>query len=125
MVLKQSRVDAVFSSLDKNKNGTIEQDDFVLGAKRVAVQSQAAEGSPAHATILAGYQAAWQELSVADTNNNGKITQEEFTTYYNKVFQGVKSFDDFPSYWKAIVDNSFRSIDKNNNNIISKDEYPI
>ena len=123
-MVKASRLEKIFNALDTNKNGTLERADFVLGAERVASLSKASKGTHAHDAIHANYETLWQDISVADADHDGKVTKEEGIAHFKKVLGGAKSFDEFPSYWQANVDISFKASDSNGNGVVSKEEYP-
>uniref|UniRef100_T1GMP9 EF-hand domain-containing protein n=1 Tax=Megaselia scalaris TaxID=36166 RepID=T1GMP9_MEGSC len=65
----------------------------------------------------------WKEISaLADFDNDGKISAEEFKDAVNRTCVG-KKYDQFPEPFKAFVESSFNLLDINSDGIVGLEEY--
>ncbi|KAL5281216.1 Scp1 family protein [Megaselia abdita] len=65
----------------------------------------------------------WKEISaLADFDNDGKISADEFKDAVSKNCVG-KKYDQFPEPFKAFVESSFNLIDINSDGIVGIEEY--
>jgi Ca2+-binding EF-hand superfamily protein len=119
--LKRRKSTARFNLLDVNQNGHIGQDDYDLLVERITQAFHIPHESETYNTIKAGYIQMWQTLqSVADVDQDGNVTLEEFLASEEKTLSR-------PDVYEAVVapqaQRLFNMIDQNKDGIITAGEY--
>jgi len=122
-MVHKDRLEAIFHTTDADGNGVLTENDFTIRGALLAKASKLHEGTPEFNGVVASFEHLWKGVSAADANHDGKVTKEEFVSFWEKILATSKSFEDLPAYNKKIVDLLFQGLDTNSNGFISKEEY--
>lgn len=104
----------IFAKMDANKDNQISKDEFRNGMVLIkALQSAPGLGNYNAEFVKEICEDADQVFQSADTDNNGKISEEELKNHLRRTL---------PQYTELAVDNIFKSIDQNDDKKISRSE---
>lgn len=122
--LKKRKLTAFFKTFDADNNGYIEKSDIEQIVLNLTSIRKEVVGSPTYQFLHTKYMSDWEGLLQAtDTNNDGKISLEEWFVFHDQQLQA-----EVP-YWKAGEKTSvqflFELIDLNSNGEIGADEYAL
>jgi len=122
MATYKERWDKYFAFLDGNKNGTLEAEDAKIAGEAAAKGLGYKPGD-------AGYDAAIKNftdylnalIGAFDTNKDGKVTKEEYSTNVEKLFAN-KNYEQVPDWSVKETNRFFTLLDGNGNGSVSFDE---
>ncbi|MEL7234848.1 MAG: EF-hand domain-containing protein, partial [Chloroflexota bacterium] len=84
--LRQQKLRYLFRILDANGSGRIDSADIQHFVDALAVGRNYAQNSLAYAALKRAYMYIWDRLSVQiDLNHDGKITTDEWLTFFSTV----------------------------------------
>ena len=110
-----------FYRFDRNKDGVVDEADFVLLGTAVAALQGVAEGSERHREIVAAHQTWWEAyFKGADTNGDGKVALGE---YFAHVGAWVGADSDAMAHAVAANELVFDAIDVNGDGLLSAGEF--
>ncbi len=119
--LQKKKITKMFNALDTNGNGFITLDDFIAQFERFAGQQKLESGTPEYNALRAEQIKQWTSLQlVADANNDGEVTVDEFINYADRV---VNNPDAFESYMVGGAEAYFNALDKNGDGTLSLEEF--
>lgn len=107
----------LFDAMDENSNGVITADDFQRTADRL-IQAFDASGSPDAQKTKNAYTKAWQKLAVlADSDQDGQVTKQEFEAVFASAGQG-----DLMEVVEEGLDAEFNLADTDQDGVLSVEE---
>ncbi|NES83013.1 MAG: hypothetical protein F6K10_17290 [Moorea sp. SIO2B7] len=149
----QRKLALAFYKYDQSKNGSLEKEDLLIIAKRIAASFAFKEDDSKYQEILKTYSQVWDYyLAEADQDGDGKVSLIDFFEVRDKMASsqvkqnqdinklmfdcldvdgsGTISFQEYKVYLNAlgetneeIIKRGFESIDVNKDGSISRDEY--
>lgn len=91
--LQTRKLTRMFELADTNRDGCLEQGDFEAVAHGFAQARRLASGSAELIALQARYAAMWGALQEADTDQDGRVTLDEFLGWYDKLMSRREVFD--------------------------------
>jgi len=116
---QKRKVHHLFNVEDANGNGVLQEDDYIIIAKKQLANSGIAEDSEDGHNFIKVYKDEFKRLAeAADTNKDGKITLDEYTKYFEKQIEknDLKFFED-------VVNSYMKAADTNHDGKLSLKEY--
>ncbi|MEU7741870.1 EF-hand domain-containing protein [Nonomuraea sp. NPDC049158] len=119
--LAEANLRAMFAVIDANGSGYIEAADFEHFADQVCATLALDPDTPAHAKLRAAYRAWWEQIRRADTDEDGRVSCEEYVAL---VQTGVA---EDPHYYdnglRPVIDAVFDAADADGSGAISRPEF--
>ena len=111
---------ALFYVFDKNGNGVQSIDEFITYLEEVEASN---EESSSHESLLSKSYGHKFMFNLADLNSNGQVTKKEYLFYLTQASQYEKE-NGLLGHWtrKQVNKALFKTIDDNDNNLVSIDE---
>jgi hypothetical protein len=108
-----------FRCLDADNSGSIGKEDAEIFAARFAALHNAEPGSEIHKDLLSKWLYIWENFwSKADSDGDGKVTQEEFC-------QGIEKGVSNPDYKDPLIETLFDFVDLDSDGHISQEEHRL
>ncbi|XP_042889299.1 sarcoplasmic calcium-binding protein 1 isoform X2 [Penaeus japonicus] len=111
---------------DIDNNGFLDKNDFeCLAVRNTLIEGRGEFSADAYANNQKIMRNLWNEIAeLADFNKNGEVTVDEFRKAVQNVCVG-KSFNDFPTCFKVVISNFFKTVDVNGDGMVGLDEYRL
>ncbi|XP_069102492.1 calexcitin-1-like [Argopecten irradians] len=118
---QRSKILRVFDILyDSDKDGYIEEKDFVMAIEKVRNILEWQVGSDKHKNAQKALGLVWTGLlSYADANSDGRVSTDEWL----KMWEDCIKKDTVPEWQHGFMEFMFNVNDKSGDNEIDKDEY--
>jgi Ca2+-binding EF-hand superfamily protein len=118
--VKSQKFDILFNWFDQGGDRKLSHDDFQ--AMAALFTKLAPEDDHANAAGIRNAFEEWWQLLVkhGDTDNDGKLSREEFITIMGA---NVTAPEHFERAVLAIIDSLMKALDTNDNKVLSRDEY--
>ena len=114
---QQRKLEKMFELYDANKDGYIEAADYARVGEGFAVGTGCTPGSADYENLRATYLGFWEHLrQAADTDQDGKVTREEFVASYDTLLSMRESIEGVS---RAIL----KMTDRNGDGKISQAEF--
>lgn len=112
-----------FRCLDRNGNGRLERDDLLVVVARI--QELAPQHLVADADALQGaWTGLWDHLvALMDTDEDGVISEEEFTRFFHKASATALKAAEVPEWAVAHVHATLAALDLDGDGSVSLEEY--
>lgn len=123
--LQRRKAAYYFDLIDEDDNGLIEADDFRMRADRLA-ESLDVTDEEEREHLRQRVMQWWEHLSsLADANDDGQITREEWQQYWARFKVAVSMGNDSQSIenLERAARHTFRAIDRNDDGQISEEEF--
>lgn len=103
--LQKRKLTRFFTVYDQNHDGVIERSDYILLANNISKAKGFALDSPLSARLRECMLRVWGNLEhIADKNQDGSVTLEEFLAYRDQLHQDEIKFNDLVSAGLTLFD---------------------
>ena len=103
--LQKRKLTRFFTVYDQNRDGVIERSDYILLANNVSKAKGFALDSPLSARLRECMLRVWSNLeNIADKNEDGEVTLDEFLAYRDQLQQNELKFNDLVSAGLTLFD---------------------
>lgn len=123
--LQRQKANYYFDLIDEDENGLIEPDDFQLRADRLADAFNVTSDEE-HEELRRHLMTWWEHLSsLADENDDGRITREEWEMYWTrfKVAVSMGSNSGSLQNLERVARATFRAIDRSGSGRVQEEEF--
>lgn len=120
--LQQAKIGKLFSQLDANGNGYIEESDVSAIAQRVLAGLGESESAPKGRELVRSYMSIWTKLVEGmDLNADGRILPEEYKQGIAKTF--LEPEGAYDRYFHPAVVATWELLDTNGDGTVSRSEF--
>ncbi|KAL8559958.1 hypothetical protein ACOMHN_041429 [Nucella lapillus] len=122
---QRQKVVSVFQRLyDSNKDGVIDQKDFSYAIEKISGLHHWGKNDEKHDKAKATLAQIWEGLkSVADKNEDGIVTQEEWINMWTATLTSVQAGKPFPDWQQLYMEFMFYANDTSGDGFIDREEY--
>lgn len=118
---QKDELNRMFKLLDSDGSGVVTKDDFEEKIQAVASIGNRKPGTPEYDRVQSCYTNQWNSLKkAADTNDDGKVTQEEWLTWAEKAVSDSGTFEKLVKETAAAI---FDVMDLDSSGTVSFEEY--
>ena len=111
-----------FKVLDFDKNGTIEEEDFVAIGENLCIFWGFYDGSDEYNRYMQHCRDSWKAFNSSVNNHGERANPQHWLEFAERAIVNVPE-EAFNEYLSAVVGEIFDSFDKNNDGYISVEEY--
>eukprot|EP01103_Thecamoeba_quadrilineata_P007485 TRINITY_DN17359_c0_g1_i1.p1 TRINITY_DN17359_c0_g1~~TRINITY_DN17359_c0_g1_i1.p1 ORF type:complete len:194 (-),score=34.67 TRINITY_DN17359_c0_g1_i1:155-709(-) len=115
---QKRKVEHLFNVEDINKNGVLQEDDYILIAKKQLAKSGISDESEQGQKYIQVYKDEWLRLSTEAKAEEGMVTLDKYTNYFENIIEK----NDF-SFFKNVVHTYIASGDTDGDGKLSLEEY--
>ncbi|XP_076438640.1 calexcitin-2-like [Babylonia areolata] len=121
----EKKLKYVYANLyDSNRDGIIDQEDFNDILQKVGTIHHWGKNAESFEKAKKLLDVVWEGLrSEADTNKDGKVTQQEWLDMWKRTLTNVKAGKEFPKWQESYIEFTFFANDANGDGMIDEEEF--
>jgi Ca2+-binding EF-hand superfamily protein len=117
---QKRKIANLFAVHDLNRDGALEQSDYVEYARRLAAESGLGPGSTKYEELMSRFLGFWEMLrQMADTNHDNRVTRREWLALFEQLLSSPAAADQMRPIGEAV----FAMLDRDGNGTVTLDEY--
>lgn len=118
--LQKRKLTRMFTVFDTNRDGILEEADYLGCADNLAAARGQAADSPGRAELRARYQFVWKNLSTA--TGGRPVTPETFLRFNDTLLGDMANYQ---RNIAALVDSAFKTLDADGDGKVTLEEYRV
>ena len=118
---QKKKLGRLFTVLDADHNNQLERADYTAIVSNLAAMHSWQPGSTEYTQLEELYYSIWDSLkALADQNNDGSVSQEEFFDFHAQMLSTPELFKQITL---GTVDLLFQAFDRDNSGTLSRDDF--